>query len=70
LNRALREGRGDWVLSLDDDSCPNLDSWEGLAAALAKNSEYAAITCSVRSGPAAGPRRAGIAGLSPYSGFH
>jgi GT2 family glycosyltransferase len=70
LNQAYRAARGDWVLSLDDDSCPDLATFSALAGALAANPEYAAITCSVRARPA--EATVALAGpvLAPYFGFH
>ena len=69
INQAYRAATGAWVLSLDDDSCPDLASWEPLCRALASNPPYAAITCSVRSRPA-GATVAGEPVLVPYLGFH
>jgi GT2 family glycosyltransferase len=69
INRAYRAARGDWVLSLDDDSCPDLDSWSSLAEAIARGPAFAAIACSVRSKPA-GRTLAGQPALVPYLGFH
>ena len=57
------------MFSLDDDSCPELDSFGPLAAALAESTEYAAITCSVRARPA-GPTPVVGPVLAPYLGFH
>lgn len=69
INQAYRAATGDWVLSLDDDSCPDLESWGPLCCALSSTPRYAAITCSVRS------QRAGVTlapepVLVPYLGFH
>lgn len=69
LNLALRAAQGDWVLSLDDDSCPDLDSFGPLAAVLAGDCGYSAITCSVRARPAGAAVVAGPV-LAPYLGFH
>jgi GT2 family glycosyltransferase len=69
INRAYRAATGSWVLSLDDDSCPDLDSWEPLARELAANLSFAAIACSVRSKPA-GRTLAGQPTIVPYLGFH
>src|SRR5690349_11756159 len=69
LNLAYRAAQGRWILSLDDDSAPDLASWSALARELARDSGYAAITCSVRSQPA-GPTLAAEPALVPYLGFH
>jgi GT2 family glycosyltransferase len=69
INQAYRAASGAWVLSLDDDSCPDLASWEPLCHALASNPPCEAITCSVRS-RAAGATVAGEPVLVPYLGFH
>jgi len=69
INQAYRAATGDWVLSLDDDSCPDLDSWAGLDRALTVGPRYAAITCSVRSRPA-GAMPVPDPVLVPYLGFH
>ena len=69
LNQAYRAAAGGWILSLDDDSCPDLDSWAPLCASLAVDTRFAAITCSVRSKPA-GCTPASQAALVPYNGFH
>ena len=68
LNQAYRAAAGSWILSLDDDSCPDLDSWEPLCRVLA-DAPYDAITCSVRARPA-GATLAGDPVLLPYLGFH
>lgn len=68
INRAYRESSGRWVLSLDDDSCPDLESWPALCAALASHPAYAAITCSVRATPIG--FRPTTPPLIPYIGFH
>jgi GT2 family glycosyltransferase len=69
LNQAFRAARGRWILSLDDDSAPDLASWSALTRELAHDGPYAAITCSVRSRPA-GPTIAAEPALVPYLGFH
>ncbi len=69
LNQAFRSAQGNWVLSLDDDSAPDLASWSPLCRELAHAPDYAAITCSVRSRPAANTLAAEPA-LVPYLGFH
>lgn len=69
INQAYRAATGAWILSLDDDSCPDLASWGPLCHALASNPPCDAITCSVRS-RAAGTTIAGDPVLVPYLGFH
>jgi len=69
INQAYRAATGAWVLSLDDDSCPDLASWYPLCQMLATAPHYAAITCSVRSRPA-GVTLAPEPILAPYQGFH
>lgn len=69
LNRAYRAAEGEWVLSLDDDSAPDLASFGPLAAELERAPEFSAITCSVRSRPA-GAAAAAVPVLAPYLGFH
>jgi GT2 family glycosyltransferase len=69
LNQAYRAAQGRWILSLDDDSAPDLASWNALGRELARDPSYAAITCSVRSQPA-GPTLAAEPALVPYLGFH
>lgn len=69
LNQAYRAARGGWVLSLDDDSAPDLGSWGPLARELARGPAYAAITCSVRA-QRGSPTLAAEPALVPYPGFH
>lgn len=70
LNRALRAATGRWVLSLDDDSCPDLKTWAPLAEALDGESPFAAITCSVRAQPVDAIHAPVGETLEPYLGFH
>ncbi|BET66030.1 hypothetical protein ASA1KI_09480 [Opitutales bacterium ASA1] len=73
LNRAYRAASGSWILSLDDDSCPDLDSWGALARALAADPPFAAVTCSVRARPSrsqSSPIAPASSPLAPYLGFH
>jgi GT2 family glycosyltransferase len=58
------------VLSLDDDSCPELGTFGPLAAALEAGPEFAAITCSVRARPTGNEAVATQPVLVPYAGFH
>ena len=69
INQAYRAARGRWILSLDDDSAPDLPSWTALNRELARGPDYGAITCSVRSQPA-GATLAAEPALVPYLGFH
>jgi GT2 family glycosyltransferase len=70
INRAYHSTTGEWVLSLDDDSCPDLDTWGPLCAELEKDSDWAAITCSVRASPTT--KAVDVEGpvLASYLGFH
>ncbi len=70
LNQAYRAARGDWILSLDDDSCPELGTFGPLAAALAAEPDYAAITCSVRARQTGNEPVVTKLVLAPYAGFH
>lgn len=69
LNQAYRAATGLWILSLDDDSCPDLDSWGELSTALTAETTFAAITCSVRAKPVEKPMPTPPV-LAPYLGFH
>ncbi|HLP07709.1 MAG TPA: glycosyltransferase [Opitutaceae bacterium] len=70
LNQAYRAARGEWVLSLDDDSCPELGTFGPLATALATGPDFAAITCSVRARPTCNEPGVTAPVLAPYAGFH
>jgi len=61
---------GEWILSLDDDSCPVLSGWDGLAELLREDVAYDAITCSVRSPVGQARVVAGVASVQPYLGLH
>lgn len=69
LNEALLSCSGKWILSLDDDSCPVLDTWGGLDGILSRGCEFDTITCSVRSSrnELGSPF---VSGISPYLGLH
>lgn len=70
LNQALLSCSGHWVLSLDDDSSPALDTWEPLAQALLAGAAFDAVTCSVRrSRREIGSFCCGEA-IRPYLGLH
>lgn len=69
LNEALLSCSGKWILSLDDDSCPVLETWGDLNEVLKGGCEFDTITCSVRSSR----KELGAAvpsGVSPYLGLH
>lgn len=67
-NLAYEAATGDWVLSLDDDSAPVVESMAPVFAALQQGSAAAAIALSVRRTWAA-DAPAGAAGLQPAFGF-
>lgn len=69
LNEALLSCSGEWILSLDDDSCPVLETWGELDGILKKGCAFDTITCSVRSSR----KEIGVSfpsGISPYFGLH
>lgn len=69
LNQGLLSCSGKWILSLDDDSCPVLETWGDLDGILKRNCEFDTITCSVRSSR----KELGepfVSGISPYFGLH
>jgi GT2 family glycosyltransferase len=70
INQAYRSATGEWILSLDDDSCPDLGTWGPLCAELEKENSWAAITCSVKSGRTDHVRATQEPVLQPYLGFH
>lgn len=47
INRAYAEASGKWVLSLDDDSAPDMASWTGLLPQLKQAEEAAVISLSI-----------------------
>lgn len=69
LNEAMLSCSGKWILSLDDDSCPVLETWGDLDGILKQGCEFDTITCSVRSSR----KEIGesfASGISPYLGLH
>lgn len=69
LNKALLSCSGKWILSLDDDSCPVLESWGDLNEVLKGDCEFDTITCSVRSSrEEVGESES--CGVVPYLGLH
>lgn len=70
INKAYRAATGKWILSLDDDSCPDLNTWGPLCAELRKETDWAAITCSVRGAPTKYAGTSENLKVAPYSGFH
>lgn len=70
LNSALLSCSGEWVLSLDDDSCPDLDTWGGLAALLGREVEYDTITCTVRNSREMFNVRKEAGRIESYYGLH
>ena len=49
INSAYRMATGRWILSLDDDSAPDLKSWSSLSEELEKDLPHGLISLSVRS---------------------
>ena len=48
INEAYRRASGRWILSLDDDSAPAMETWAPLCRVLCQDWSYAAIALSVR----------------------
>ncbi len=69
LNEALLSCTGKWILSLDDDSCPVLETWGELDGILKQGCEFDTITCSVRSSRKE-IGECSASGISPYLGLH
>ncbi len=69
LNKALLSCSGKWILSLDDDSCPVLETWGELNGILKQGCDFDTITCSVRSSRKE-IGESSASGISPYLGLH